>query len=211
MGMVGAPIRARRRWRPKPADGKQAPCIGSFSACIFGVSPPAAAHGADLRRRTPLVEIDKGHAVPAARPREEMPKRPIECVVETGIYADDLDEAERFYRDVLGLTLLGKEFGRHVFFQVGDRLHVVGLPCRGDPSGRPGCPAHGARGPGHFAMGVAAEDLDAWRDQLQAHHVAIEHEEVWERGGQSLYFRDPRRKLRRADHFPDSGRLPAGW
>ena len=47
------------------------------------------------------------------------------------------------------------------------------------------------RGPGHFALGVAAEDLDAWRERLREHRVAIEHEETWERGGHSLYFRDP--------------------
>jgi catechol 2,3-dioxygenase-like lactoylglutathione lyase family enzyme len=116
--------------------------------------------------------------------------RPIECVVETGIYADDLDQAERFYRDVLGLTTRGKEAGRHVFFQVGDRsMLLVFRPeatLRGDH-----LPAHGARGPGHFAMGIAAEDLDAWRERLRLHQVTIEYEEAWERGGHSLYFRDP--------------------
>jgi catechol 2,3-dioxygenase-like lactoylglutathione lyase family enzyme len=116
--------------------------------------------------------------------------RPIECVVETGIYADDLDQAEQFYRDVLGLTLRGKEDGRHVFFQVGDRSMLLVFrseaTLRGDH-----LPAHGARGPGHFAMGIAAVDLDAWREQLRVHRVPIEHEETWERGGHSLYFRDP--------------------
>src|SRR5437660_1125499 len=31
------------------------------------------------------------------------------AVVETGIYADDLDRAEAFYRETLGLQMLGKE------------------------------------------------------------------------------------------------------
>ena len=35
--------------------------------------------------------------------------KPIQTVVETGIYADDLDQAERFYGDILGLSLVGKE------------------------------------------------------------------------------------------------------
>ena len=135
--------------------------------------------------------------------------RPIECVVETGIYADDLDRAERFYRDVLGLTLLGKEAGRHVFFQVGDRsMLLVFRPeatLRGDH-----LPAHGASGPGHFAMGIAAEDLDAWRDQLRSHRVAIEHEEAWERGGHSLYFRDPAGNSVELI-TPGLWGLPAGW
>ena len=38
--------------------------------------------------------------------------RPIEALVETAIYADDLELAERFYRDVLGLDLTAREEGR---------------------------------------------------------------------------------------------------
>ncbi len=34
--------------------------------------------------------------------REQLAMPAIQCLVETGIYADDLDAAERFYRDVLG-------------------------------------------------------------------------------------------------------------
>ena len=68
--------------------------------------------------------------------------KPIECLVETGIYADDLVAAEHFYSDVLGLTIRAREDGRHVFFQVGDRsMLLVFRPeatLRGDP-----LPAHG--------------------------------------------------------------------
>ncbi|MGO9467949.1 MAG: VOC family protein [Isosphaeraceae bacterium] len=31
--------------------------------------------------------------------------KPIQCLVETAVYADDLDRAERFYRETLGLTV----------------------------------------------------------------------------------------------------------
>lgn len=135
--------------------------------------------------------------------------RPIDCVVETGIYADDLEQAERFYRDVLGLTLWRKEAGRHVFFRVGDRsMLLVFRPeatLKGDH-----LPAHGTRGPSHFAMGVVAEDLEAWREQLHTHRVAIEHEEAWERGGHSLYFRDPAGNSVELI-TPGLWGLPSGW
>jgi catechol 2,3-dioxygenase-like lactoylglutathione lyase family enzyme len=135
--------------------------------------------------------------------------KPIQSVVETGIYAEDLDEAERFYRDVLGLTVLGKEAGRHVFFQVGDRdmllVFRAEATLRGDH-----LPAHGSNGPGHFALGIAAEDLDAWRERLQSLQVAIEHEEAWERGGRSLYFRDPAGNSVELI-TPGLWGLPAGW
>jgi catechol 2,3-dioxygenase-like lactoylglutathione lyase family enzyme len=135
--------------------------------------------------------------------------RAIQCLVETGIYADDLDETERFYRDVLGLTVWGKESGRHVFFEVGDRdMLLVFRPettIRGEH-----LPGHGSRGPGHFALGIVAEDLDGWRERLREHRVAIEHEESWARGGRSLYFRDPAGNLVELI-TPGLWGLPAGW
>jgi catechol 2,3-dioxygenase-like lactoylglutathione lyase family enzyme len=133
---------------------------------------------------------------------------PIERIVETAIYADDLDESERFYRDALGLSLLGKEAGRHVFFQVGEEnvllVFLAEATLQGDR-----LPAHGARGPGHFAMGIAAADLDGWRKHLRE-YVVIEHEETWPHGGHSLYFRDPAGNSVEL-MTPGVWGLPAGW
>jgi catechol 2,3-dioxygenase-like lactoylglutathione lyase family enzyme len=38
---------------------------------------------------------------------------------------------------------------------------------------------------------IAAADYEAWRARLEACGVKIESEAKWERGGRSLYFRDP--------------------
>ncbi|WP_437221849.1 VOC family protein [Planctomicrobium sp. SH661] len=111
-------------------------------------------------------------------------------VVETGIYVDDLDAAEDFYSRVLGLPVIRKEPGRHIFFEVGDSSVLLAfLPestLKGDQF-----PAHGTKGPSHFAMGIDASSLDHWREYLTAHRIAIEHEMEWPRGGKSIYFRDP--------------------
>jgi catechol 2,3-dioxygenase-like lactoylglutathione lyase family enzyme len=40
----------------------------------------------------------------------------IRAVVETAFYADDLRATEAFYGTVLGLRVMAKEPGRHVFF-----------------------------------------------------------------------------------------------
>ncbi len=69
----------------------------------------------------------------------------IETVVETAVYVADLDRAEAFYRDVLGLAMLGKEEGRHVFFGVGDGVLLVFNPQTTLEGGA--LPAHGATGP----------------------------------------------------------------
>jgi hypothetical protein len=52
-------------------------------------------------------------------------------------------------------------------------------------------PAHGASGPGHFALGIDAESFDGWRKRPQGHGVVIEKEVEWPRGGKSIYFREP--------------------
>lgn len=49
----------------------------------------------------------------------------IHHLVEAALYVDDLDRAEAFYRDILGLELLGKEIGRHVFFKVGEGVLLL--------------------------------------------------------------------------------------
>lgn len=133
----------------------------------------------------------------------------IVSVVETCAYADDLELAERFYVDVLGLPLLSKEPGRHVFFRVGERnvflVFNAAVTIRGDH-----LPAHGARGPGHFAFAITADGLDAWRDRLTQCGVAIEREEHWPRGGRSLYFRDPAGNAVELI-TPGLWGLPSGW
>jgi catechol 2,3-dioxygenase-like lactoylglutathione lyase family enzyme len=135
--------------------------------------------------------------------------KPIEHLIETGIYADDLEAAGRFYRDVLGLSTAGADPGRHVFFAVGpSSMLLIFRPettLKGDH-----LPAHGARGPGHFALGIRADDLDAWRNRLQTCGVMIEHEETWPAGGHSLYFRDPAGNAVELI-TPGVWGLPSGW
>jgi catechol 2,3-dioxygenase-like lactoylglutathione lyase family enzyme len=133
----------------------------------------------------------------------------IEAVVETSVYADDLEQAEAFYRDVLGLPVLAHEQGRHVFFQVG--AAGVLLVFRADATLRgDSLPGHGSRGPGHFALGVRAGALDSWRRRLAQHGVAVEKEVQWPRGGHSLYFRDPAGNSVEV-LTPGVWGLPSGW
>ena len=133
----------------------------------------------------------------------------IQEVVETGIYADDLDSALGFYRDVLGLTLIAHDPGRHVFFRVGGRS--VLLIFRADATLKGDIlPAHGATGPGHFAFGIPAGSLEYWRERLARHGVAVEKEVSWPRGGRSLYFRDPAGNAVEV-LTPTLWGLPSGW
>lgn len=133
----------------------------------------------------------------------------IEAVVETAIYVEDLVQTEAFYQGVLGLAVLGRGPGRHVFFRVGAAGVLLAFQAeatlRGDA-----LPAHGARGPGHFALGIRAAALAGWRRRLADHGVAIEQEVTWPRGGVSLYFRDPAGNSVEL-LTPGVWGLPAGW
>lgn len=137
------------------------------------------------------------------------PAPPIEAVTETAVYATDLDAAERFYADVLGLPLLGRDAERHVFFRVGTAGVLLIFDPRSTITGGD-LPAHGATGPGHFALGIRPEALDAWRLHLGAKGVAIEKEVSWPRGGRSLYFRDPAGNAVELA-TPGVWGTPAGW
>src|SRR5262249_26712947 len=114
----------------------------------------------------------------------------IQAIIETAIYVDDLQATEDFYRAILGLPVIGKAPGRHVFFQAGEASVLLAFLTEATLKGDQ-LPAHGATGPGHFALGIDAESFDAWRMRLRGHGVAIEKEVEWPRGGKSIYFRDP--------------------
>lgn len=134
--------------------------------------------------------------------------REIRALVELGVYVADLQQAEIFYCDVLGLRLVGSEPGRHLFFAVGDSMLLVFNSEKtliGDV-----LPSHGAHGPGHFALGIDADSLPYWRNRLIEHGVAIEQEVAWPRGGRSIYFRDPAGNSVELV-TPGLWDLPAGW
>jgi catechol 2,3-dioxygenase-like lactoylglutathione lyase family enzyme len=132
----------------------------------------------------------------------------IRQLVEAALYVDDLDRAEAFYGEVLGLERIGREEGRHVFFRAGASVVLLFLAettLRGDT-----LPAHGAHGPGHMAFGVAAEDFNAWEARLESEGFPVEHVAEWPRGGRSLYVRDPAGNSIELV-TPGIWGLPSGW
>lgn len=115
-------------------------------------------------------------------------------ILETALYAEDLEATAVFYEDVLGLERLAEAPGRHVFFRVDGAVLLLFRPAATEippPDGALAVPPHGARGPGHVCFAASAGDLDAWARRLAEHGVAIEARVDWPQGGRSLYFRDP--------------------
>lgn len=89
----------------------------------------------------------------------QTPATKIDRVLETVLYVDDLDTAERFYGEVLGLELDSRQDGVFVFFRCGAGMLLLFEPGAA-ASGRR-VPAHGTSGPGHACFAVTESALDA--------------------------------------------------
>lgn len=113
---------------------------------------------------------------------------PPRAVLETSLYAADLDAAAEFYGTVLGLESVLRAEG-HVTFRCGPGVVHVFDPA--DSRERAALPAHGPDGDTHVAFAVPTDQLAAWRRHLDRHNIAVEHEKDWGEGHRSLYVRDP--------------------
>ena len=115
-------------------------------------------------------------------------------ILETALYVDDMDAAVTFYRDVMGLRAI--ESGPRLVAMHGGQSTLLLLFKRGasasgvnTPEGR--IPPHDGQGPVHVAFAIDADALETWESHLRSRGVAIESRIDWDRGGKSIYFRDP--------------------
>ncbi|ANL20149.1 glyoxalase/bleomycin resistance protein/dioxygenase family protein [Rhizobium phaseoli] len=118
----------------------------------------------------------------------------LEGMLETALYARDLDQAETFYEGVLGLEKITRAGNRHVFFRCGPGVLLIFNPEETIKPPAPDAlqvPPHGTTGQGHACFRVSGRNIDAMAEQLKAAGVAIESEVHWPNGGRSIYFRDP--------------------
>lgn len=117
------------------------------------------------------------------------------AILETAIYADDLDAAESFYGGVLALEKISRAGNRHVFFRCGNSVLLVFNPAETvkppAPDARLPVPPHGTRGDGHVCFRASEAEIDGWKKRLSEAGVAIEAEFEWPQGGRSIYLRDP--------------------
>ena len=118
---------------------------------------------------------------------------PISGVLETSLYARDLARTAAFYRDLFEFRAL-VDSPRLVAFDVASKsvllVFQAGATEQDVTDARGVIPGHDGRGRMHFAVSIAASDLDRWRARLA--HQGIQVDEYrWPLGGTSLYFRDP--------------------
>ncbi len=112
-------------------------------------------------------------------------------VLETSLYASDLEAARHFYGTVLNLPVVFDEPERHLSFRCGRGiLHVFIAEVTRETES---LPAHGANGAGHVALAIPFRQVEAWRERFAAHDIPIEDTATWPHHERavSLYVRDP--------------------
>ncbi len=115
-------------------------------------------------------------------------------VLETSLYVSDLERSRAFYTRLFGFPILLQD-DRFCALNVCDRQ--VLLLFRRDASVRPvttpggTIPPHGGEGQLHLAFAIGRDELDAWERRLQSEEMPVESRVSWNRGGKSIYFRDP--------------------
>ena len=119
---------------------------------------------------------------------------PLQGILETAVYVDDLEKAHAFYSGVVGLERM-LETDRLYAYDTGpgETLLVFARGQTAEDTVTDGgvIPGHHSEGPGHFAFRIAADQLDPWRAHLAACGVTLRSEVTWPAGGTSLYVDDP--------------------
>jgi len=117
-------------------------------------------------------------------------------LLETAIHVTDVRASRNWYARVFGIEPFNPNHD--------DRLCAMNLPGaqvllifkRGGSTktltfSDGAIPPHDASGTTHFAFAIPEADLGKWRAHLASLNIPIESEMKWDRGGTSLYFRDP--------------------
>ena len=122
----------------------------------------------------------------------------IRRVLETALDCNDLSTSAAFYTQLLEVRPM-LDTDRLVAIDAGGGT-VLLLFQRGLSSGPVETaggviPPHEAGGPGHLAFAIDRGELAAWEARLVALGIVVESRVQWDRGGTSVYFRDPDSRL----------------
>jgi len=115
-------------------------------------------------------------------------------VLETCIHVSDVERSAHFYEKLVDFPRMDFS-GRFCAFDAG--CGTVFLLFREGGTTEPVTmaggviPPHGGSGDLHLAFSIRAQDLASWENRLEEEGILIESRVQWDRGGHSLYFRDP--------------------
>jgi len=114
-------------------------------------------------------------------------------IIETALYCDDLARTAAFYQTLLDATpmlsgdrLVALDAGEGTVLLLFQRGNSGPLETSGGL-----VPGHDGAGRVHLAFAIGEADVPQWEQRLAHLGIDVESRVTWERGGVSLYFRDP--------------------
>jgi catechol 2,3-dioxygenase-like lactoylglutathione lyase family enzyme len=111
-------------------------------------------------------------------------------VLESVLYAEDLEKARAFYVGLLGLPELSFDPERDLFLRCDGGVLIL-FKASKTRIADAGVPPHGTVGHGHLAFSASEDDIEAWKAKLTGAGIAIVKEIAWKNGARSIYFNDP--------------------
>ena len=118
----------------------------------------------------------------------------ISGVLETALYVEDVEHAKQFYQQLFGFEDIGSDTRLCALSVEGKQVLLLirrGSSAQPHQSSGGVIPGSDSSGTSHLTFSIAAAELEAWEKWLGENGVAVESKVGWERGGASLYFRDP--------------------
>ncbi len=110
-------------------------------------------------------------------------------VKETCLYITDIDHSYEFYHSLMGLPVINRVDGRHIFFRAGTSVLLCFIAAATAKDVH--LPPHFGTGTLHLAFEVEPADYESSKQKLKDSGIEIIHEETWRPGIKSIYFHDP--------------------
>lgn len=115
-----------------------------------------------------------------------------EGLLESSLYVDDVAASARFYEKIFGFPVISDFGERGCAMQAGNQQVLLLFKKGGSRTIQS---PHDGDGELHVAFAIPASELARWEAWLKENGIVVEEKRMWERGGQSLYFRDLDRHL----------------
>ena len=115
-------------------------------------------------------------------------------ILETALYVDSINRSVEFYETIFNFEVMGvEERMASMNIKKGQVLLLFKKGGSVKPAKIPGgiIPPSDGKGEWHLAFSVTKSKLDEWEKWLLENNVQIESRVRWDRGGESIYFRDP--------------------
>ena len=121
-----------------------------------------------------------------------MPK--VNGISETALYVDSVNRSVRFYKTLFNFEVMGvEERMASMNIKRGQVLLLFKKGASVEATKTDGgiIPPSDGKGELHLAFSVTKPELDKWEKWLLENNIQIESRVRWEKGGESIYFRDP--------------------